>query len=80
MLDKKQQLCVVSGERNSEILLRALLPKPTRQGSDGGTSGRVDGILSGQAGFESQVGIFFFSVQVCYQSILTGCQAFSNNV
>ena len=39
-----------------------------------------DGILSGQAGFESQDGLRLFSVQNCCQSILTESGTFSNNV
>ena len=76
MLDKKQQLCVVSGERNSEILCHVLLPKPTRQGSDGGTSGRVMAFCLGRPGSNPRLVFGFFQFRFAVNLLLLGVGVF----
>ena len=50
-------------------------------GSGGGsTSGRAMAFCQGRPGSNPGTDLGFFSVQNCCQSILTGCQAFSNYV
>ena len=59
---------------------RNILTFSFTQGSGGGTSGRAMAFCLGKLGSNPGSDLGFFTVQNCCQSILTVCQAFSNNV
>ena len=65
------------------VLSRRNRTYKTRTGesvSGGGPRGRGVALCLGRPGLNPGMDLGAFSIQKCCQSILTGCQAFSNNV